>query len=129
MLEAALGEQLAAEGYGDGEWQLDSIESIEPVNPRFEGSRMYDGLAFDLRVKRAGAVATRDARAPAADAAAPPPTAEAATEAPAEAASAMPTAPDEPLPTPTEVPREWVATERTVTLDVYKQVKAGWPWA
>ena len=51
MLESALSEQMAAEGYGGGEWRLDSIRSILPVNPRFEGSRMYQGLRFDLRVR------------------------------------------------------------------------------
>ena len=51
MLEAALGERLAAEGYGEGEWALESIASIEPVEPRFEGSRMYDGLEFALRAR------------------------------------------------------------------------------
>ena len=51
MLEAALGERLAAEGYGEGEWTLDSIASIEPADPRFEGSRMYDSLEFNLRAK------------------------------------------------------------------------------
>ena len=129
MLEAELGDVLAEEGYGEGEWELAEIASIEPVKPRFKGSLMCDGLAFVLRVKVLEPMATPGPTAgataePTAEATAEP-TAEAATEAPAEAASAMPTAPDKPLPTPTEVPREWVATERTVTLDVYKQVKAG----
>jgi len=51
MLEEALGKQLREKGYADGEWALDTIASIEPVNPRFEGSRMYDGLAFSLRAR------------------------------------------------------------------------------
>ncbi len=51
MLEAALGERLAAEGYGEGEWAMESIASIEPVEPRFEGSRMYDSLEFALRAR------------------------------------------------------------------------------
>ena len=51
MLEAALGAELAKRGFGDGEWELDSIAAIEPVNPLAEGSRMFQDLAFDLRVK------------------------------------------------------------------------------
>ena len=131
MLEAQLGEILMDEGYGEGEWELLEIASVEPVEPRFEGSRMYDGLAFDLRVKLLEPVATPEPEAtPEATAeASAEPTAEASaepTETAAEAAGdAMPTAPDEPLPTPTEVPREWVVSGQTrrVVLDVYRQVK------
>ena len=131
MLEAQLGEILMDEGYGEGEWELLEIASVEPVEPRFEGSRMYDGLAFDLRVKLLEPVATPEPEAtPEATAeASAEPTGEATTaptETAAEAAGdAMPTAPDEPLPTPTEVPREWVVSGQTrrVVLDVYKQVK------
>ena len=49
LLNAALDKVMKAEGYED--WMLDSIAAIEPENPRFEGSRLYDDLAFDLRVK------------------------------------------------------------------------------
>ena len=105
MLEAALGEQLAAEGYGDGEWQLDSIESIEPVNPRFEGSRMYEGLRFTLRAKLLKPLAT----------AAPLATTE---------PGATPEADGMPL-APEAVEKEWVLSDGTwdVTLDVYGQIK------
>ena len=105
MLEAALGERLAAEGYGDGEWQLDSIESIEPVNPRFEGSRMYEGLRFALRAKLLKPAATAEAGAAPQPAATPD-------------ANAMPVAPD-------AVAKEWALSDRTwdVTLDVYGQIK------
>ena len=57
-LEAALDEQLGAE------WQLEAIEAIEPVNPRFEGSRMYRDLKFTLRAKRVGPTATPATAAP-----------------------------------------------------------------
>ncbi len=48
MLTDALKDVMAKQGYD--EWRLDSIRNIEPVNPRFEGSKLYDGLAFDLTV-------------------------------------------------------------------------------
>ena len=48
MLTDALKDVMSKQGFDD--WRLDSIQSIEPVNPRFEGSRLYDGLAFDLNV-------------------------------------------------------------------------------
>ena len=50
MLVDALGEKMARKGVGDGEWAFDSIASVAPVNPKFEGSRMYEGLAFALRL-------------------------------------------------------------------------------
>lgn len=126
MLEAALGEAMATEGYDDGEWRLDGIEAIEPVNPLFEGSRQYQGLRFSLKVSVLEPVATPEpsetpeaTETPTAE-----PTAE-PSEAPAVEVDAMPTAPDEPLPEPTEAPREWVSLEdaRTVTLDVYERLK------
>ena len=49
MLEAALAKIMPGQGYDD--WTLDSIAAIEPVEPRFPGSRMCDALAFDLNVK------------------------------------------------------------------------------
>ncbi len=48
MLTDALKDVMSKQGFDD--WRLDSIQRIEPVNPRFEGSRLYDGLAFDLNV-------------------------------------------------------------------------------
>ena len=124
MLEKTLGEQLATEGWEADQWELDSIAAIEPVNPRFEGSRMYEGLKFSLRVKLYAPVATPE----------PSPTpAETATVSPEPAASAtpegsaMPTAPDATLPAPTEIPREWVLSDDTwdVVLGVYDEIKDG----
>ena len=51
LLTDALSGVMAEEGFGPDAWSFDSIAAIEPVNPRFEGSRMFDGLAFDLRVR------------------------------------------------------------------------------
>ena len=51
MLEQALAPVMKAAGFEDDAWAFDRIAAIEPVDPRFEGSRMYDGLAFDLRVR------------------------------------------------------------------------------
>ena len=130
MLEAALGKQMAADGFGEGEWKLDGIEAVEPVNPRFEGSRLYDGLAFTLRAQVLAPVATiePDDTPEATEAPTPEATAVPAPESGAEAAGAdaMPTAPDEPLPTPTPVPREWTVSGKryTVVLDVFSQIKA-----
>ncbi len=132
LLEAALGERLAEEGYGEGEWKLDSIASVEPANPRFEGSRMYQDLRFGLRAQLLKPVATPEADAASEATAAPEATAtpgasEAPASEPAASGDAMPTAPDEPLPTPTQIPREWVRSGEvyTVTLSVYDQVKDG----
>ena len=58
MLESALGKVMASAGVDEGRWAFDSIAAIRPVNPRFEGSRMVDGLAFDLRAKLLQPVAT-----------------------------------------------------------------------
>ena len=155
MLEAALGERLAEEGFGAGEWALDSIASVEPVEPRFEGSRLYDGLAFGLRARLLVPVETPTPEptatpeltdAPEAsgepeasaepgesesekpDDAEPGPTdAQAGALAAVFTGQTLPTAPDEPLPTPTEVPKEWVLSDEiyTVTLDVFDQIKDG----
>ncbi|MBR1561024.1 MAG: SpoIID/LytB domain-containing protein, partial [Clostridia bacterium] len=51
MLVAALKPVMEAEGFKEDQWEFDAIEAIEPVDPRFEGSRLYDGLAFDLRLR------------------------------------------------------------------------------
>ena len=136
MLEAALSEQMAVAGYEDGEWRLERIESVEPVNPRYEGSRMYEGLAFGLRVQVLEPVATPEPTAtpeasetPAADGepAATPDTENETVDALAAALTgeAMATAPDETLPAATEAPMEWVLSDETytVTLDTYSQIK------
>ena len=118
MLEAALGEALAAEGVGAGEWQFDSIAAVKPVNPRFEGSRMCDGLQFDLRAKLLRPAATPE----------PTGTPEASATPGASStpeASATPEASSSPEPT--EAPMEWALSDAVypVTLDVYAQIKDG----
>ena len=110
MLLEGLGKALAREGFGEGEWAFDSIAAVTPVEPRFEGSRMYDGLRFDLRARVLAPLET----------VAPQPTPEAT-------ASAAPTATVEATatPAPTEAPREWRLSDElySVTLNVYDQVK------
>ena len=111
MLTDGLAEVMAREGFAEDAWQLDSIAEIEPVNPRFEGSRMYDGLAFDLRVRVA-------------ESALP-------TPAPSVTPSASPGA--TPAPTPGQEmsvapeSEEWVdlPDTRRVVLDVYRDIKDG----
>ena len=118
MLTTALGEAMATEGVDEGRWAFDSIAAIRPVNPRFEGSRMFDGLQFDLRARLLQPVATVEPT----DTPGPTATPE---------ASATPGASESPEPeptgTPTEPPMEWVLSEAvyTVTLDVFGQIKDG----
>ena len=124
MLEARLGERLSKEGYGEGEWEFDSIASIEPTRPRFEGSRIFDTVTFGLRAKLLKPIATPEPTP------APTPTPDATAEASAEpseaAESAMPTAPDATL-SATEIPREWVLSDEifTVSLDTFIDIKGG----
>ena len=127
MLEQALGERLAADGYKPGEWEFESIASVTPMSPRFEGSRMYEQLEFGLRARLLKPVATptpvpTDTPAPEpTDTPAPAPTGE------ADALAAIFTGEETQAPTaePTEVPREWVLSDEiyTVTLSVYDQIK------
>ena len=141
MLETALGERMAEAGYADGAWAFDGIEAIEPVNPRFEGSRMYDGLKFTLRAKALVAATAEPADEPASDAAGAQDAApmiefasDAGTAEPAvattpgpaaDASAAMPTAPDATLPALTPAPQVWTALDERfeVTLDVFGQLK------
>ena len=118
MLEAALGELMAPAGVGEGRWSLDSIAAIRPVNPRFEGSRMFEGLAFDLRAKLLQPAATPES----APTPAPSPAPDGIQASPA-ADSTGPESSHEP----TEPPMEWVLSDEiyTVTLDVYAQIKDG----
>ncbi len=127
MLEQALGERLAADGWGAGEWEFDSIASVTPVNPRFEGSRMYEGLEFGLRARLLKPVATptpvpteSPAESPT-ESPAPEPTGEAG------ALAAIFTEEETQAPTaePTEVPRAWALSDEIypVTLSVYDQIK------
>ena len=116
MLTAALGDVMRADGFDEGEWTFDAIEAIEPADPRFPGSRMYDSLAFDLRVKVAeSALAT--------------PTPE-----PTEAPSALPETTEGPTATPevtqapaAPAPDRWVPAAHTyrVKLGVYDDIKDG----
>ena len=130
MLEEGLGDVMAQAGFADGEWQFDAIESIQPVNPRFEGSLMYDGLEFSIRVQvLASALATPTPTAT------PEPTP--ASASPSAGASISPS-PTQTLPlltatpesTPSETPEatpEWILSEEVykVTLSVYDQIKDG----
>jgi peptidoglycan hydrolase-like amidase len=118
MLEAALGEVMASAGVGEGRWAFDSIAAIRPVNPRFEGSRMVEGLEFDLRAKLLQPEATAE----------PAPTPE-ATKVPdgiQPSPNADSTGP-ESVHEPTEPPIVWVLSDDIyrVTLDVYAQIKDG----
>ena len=129
MLEEALGAEMAKAGFEDGQWQFDSIAAVEPVNPRFEGSRMFDGLAFDLRAKvLSSALATPEPTGTPEPAGTPEP-GKAAAKSTIEATEEpilpllMPT--DAPTAEPTEAPEEWVLSEDVyrVTLDTYDQIK------
>ena len=104
MLETALEAAMADEGLADGDWRMDGIAAIAPTDPKFPGSRMYQKLAFDLKVSaRTAALAT------------PEPTVE------PESTAAF------TLALPTVAPPEWTPLEdtRRVTLDVYDQIKGG----
>ena len=111
MLTDALSEVMAKEGYADDAWAFDAIAAIEPVNPRFEGSRMFDGLAFDLRVRVA------ESALPAASAA-PEASQSPETDAPDAGAQDMSLAP---------ISEKWVLLPdtRRVVLDVYDDIKDG----
>ena len=115
MLLEALAAPMAELGYGDGEWEFESVASVTPVEPRPGADKWFDGLAFEVNMRALVSVAT------------PQPT---ATDTPDAAASPAPSAsPDEPqLPELTVEPRRmWVSLEApvTVTLDVYDQIKDG----
>ena len=118
MLESALGKVMASAGVSEGRWAFDSIAAIRPVNPRFEGSRMVEGLAFDLRAKLLQPAATPE----------PTPTPEPSPFPDGIQASPVtgPTA-SESADEPTEPPMAWVLSDDiyTVTLDVYAQIKDG----
>ena len=49
MLLNALKAPMKRQGFDD--FMLDEIVNIEPADPRFEGSRLFDRLTFDIRVK------------------------------------------------------------------------------
>ena len=108
MLTDALKPVMAEAGFGEGQWQFDSIEDIEPVAPRFPGSLLYDKLAFELRVQVAESALATPSPAPSDT---PDPSA-----APAEAEMAE--APE---------PERWVSAAETyrVTLDIFDDIKEG----
>ena len=115
LLEDALGSVMAEKGFKDGEWAFDAIADIEPVNPRFPGSYLYDQLAFDLRVRVAeSALATP----------APEPTAAASTEA---GDSPSPAATQAPAMDAAPEPEKWVTLVEPcrVTLNVFDDIKDG----
>ncbi len=128
MLEAALGRKLGEMGYGDGEWAFESIDAIEPVDPRFEGSRMYDGLKFGVWVNLLAPVATPTP----VPADTPAPEASPAGTGEPEAADILAAAligadTPEPTPAPTEIPRVWRRSDAPieVTLSVFDDIKRG----
>ena len=112
LLTSALHDVMADEGFSDDEWALDSIAAIEPVDPMFEGSRMYESLAFDLRVRVAENSLATPAPTPAASSETSP------EASPAPAPGAMSIAPEA---------ERWVLLDdpRRVTLDVYADIKDG----
>ena len=108
MLTDALKPVMAEAGFGEGQWQFDSIVDIEPVEPRFPDSLLYDKLAFELRVQVAESALATPSPAPSDT---PDPSA-----APAEAEMAE--APE---------PERWVSAAETyrVTLDIFDDIKEG----
>jgi len=112
MLESALGEVMASAGIDEGCWAFDSIAAIRPVNPRFEGSRMVEGLEFGLRAKLLQPAATPES-----------------TPIPDGIQTSSVTDPTatESADEPTEPPMAWVLSDDIypVTLDVYAQIKDG----
>ena len=118
MLESALGEVMASEGIVEGRWAFDSITAIRPVNPRFEGSRMVEGLEFDLRAKLLQPAVH------------PEPTLTPETSSTPDGIRVFPATDSmvsESAHETTEPPMEWVLSDDIypVTLDVYAQIKDG----
>ena len=100
---------MAEQGFKVGTWAFDSIAAIEPIHPRFEGSYLYDDLAFDLNVRVAeGSLPTPE---------------------PTPSKSAMPS--HEPSSTPEMAeapdPEKWVKYDEVqrVTLSVFDDIKEG----
>ena len=116
MLTDALKDVMSKQGFDD--WRLDSIQNIEPVNPRFEGSRLCDGLAFDLNVMVPESALTTPSPSPSAS---PAPKASPVQGDPT-ATPALPAPADLP-----PVPERWVSLDRTqrVTLGVFDDIKEG----
>ena len=125
MLEEALGQTLAEAGYAPGEWEMVSVDSLEPVDPAFEGSRMYRSLRFGLKVKLLMPIVEEETD----DALQAATSEEAQTAEIAGAASQEPTGEPtaEPTAVPAQTPGEWTLSDEPVyvTLDVYSQIKDG----
>ena len=146
MLTDALGDVMSQQGFDD--WRLDSIQSIEPVNPRFEGSRLYDGLAFDLTVMVPESALATPSPSPSPQASpvqgeSPSPSPQASpvqwevarsaggvdSASPAQTNPAAPTA-TPALPAPADlppVPERWIPLDapQRVTLKVFDDIKEG----
>ena len=127
MLTDALKDVMSKQGFDD--WRLDSIQNIEPVNPRFEGSKLYDGLAFDLTVMVPESALATPSPSPQAT----PVQGEVAQSAggvdSASPVQQNPTA-TPALPAPADlppVPERWVPLDQTqrVTLGVFDDIKEG----
>ena len=123
LLTAELSDAMAGMGYGSDDWAFDSIAAIEPVDPRFEGSYMYENLAFDLRVRVAESALITPTPAPTATpAASPDPDASASPE-----ITASPAPTDAPAADIAPEPEKWVLLDDTVRvkLSVYEDIKDG----
>ena len=108
MLTDALKPVMAEAGFGEDQWQFDSIVDIEPVEPRFPDSLLYDKLAFELRVQVAESALATPSPAPSDT---PDPSA-------TPAQTEMAEAPE---------PEKWVSAAETyrVTLDIFDDIKEG----
>ena len=108
MLTDALQPVMAEAGFGEDQWQFDSIVDIEPVEPRFPDSLLYDKLAFELRVQVAESALATPSPAPSDT---PDPSA-------TPAQTEMAEAPE---------PERWVSAAETyrVTLDIFDDIKEG----
>lgn len=104
LLTSALKSVMAEAGFPADAWEFDSIENIEPIEPRYAGSRLYDKLAFDVKVRVAESAL--------------------ATPTPAASTSPEPTA---ALMDKLPMPERWVVPEQTyrVTLNVFDDIKDG----
>ena len=123
LLTAELSDAMAGMGYDSDDWAFDSIAAIEPVDPRFEGSYMYENLAFDLRVRVAESALITPTPAPTATpAASPDPDASASPE-----ITASPAPTDAPAADIAPEPEKWVLLDDTVRvkLSVYEDIKDG----
>lgn len=110
MLMEALSAEMAKQGFSDGNWKFEKIIAVAPANPRFEGSMMYDDLAFTVNLK-AMTPAVSDEPA--------------ATEVPAEGENDPFVFPGSTPEAPADIPLVETDHECTVYLDAYDQIKDG----